>query len=157
MFNAEAQRCLTQRRRGFASIGGIDGGTPSLLWMPSLLLVCLNEIRERGERAEDFAFVFEFTLRDAEFAFHGDDDFDCVERVKAEALAFAEERFVIDDVFRLHVFELKPFDKFGFQKVAELGGVFHGSSVWFMVNGFDSGKSGTDIDRSDDSKHLRMV
>ncbi len=119
-----------------------NGGTPSLL-----LLVGLNEIRQRGERAEDFAFVFEFGLRDAEFAFHGDDDFYGVERIEAEALAVAEERFVVDNVFRLHVFELKPFDELGFQKVAELSGVFHRRSVWFMVNGFDNGKSGRDIGR----------
>ena len=129
-----------------------DGGMPSLL-----LLVGLYEICQSGERAEDFAFVFEFALRDAEFAFHGDDDFDGVKRIEAEALAVAEERFVVDDVLWLHVFELKPFDELGFQEVAELGDVFHGMSVWFMVNGFDSGKSGTDIGRSDDSKHLRKV
>ena len=122
-----------------------------------LLFIGLDEIRERGDRAEDFAFVFEFALRDAEFAFHGDDDFDGVKRIETEALAVAEERFVVDDVFWLHVFELKPFDKLGFQEVAELCLVFHGSSVWFMVNGFDSGKSGTDIGRSDDSKHLLKV
>ena len=128
-----------------------DGGAPSLIF------IGLDEIRERGERAEYFAFVFEFGLRDAEFAFHGDDDFNGVERVEAEALAVAEERFVIDDVFWLHVFELKPFDKLGFQEVAELCGVFHGSSVWFMVNGFDSGKSDRDIGRQDGSERLRMV
>ena len=87
----------------------VNGGTPSLLF------VSLDEIRECGERAEDFAFVFEFRLRDAEFAFHGNDDFDGVERIEAEALTIAEERFVVNDVLRLHVFELKPFDELGFQ------------------------------------------
>ena len=117
------------------------GGTPSLLF------IGLDEIRERGECAEDFAFVFEFGLRDAEFAFHGNDDFDGVERIEAKALAVAEKRFVVNDVLWLHVFELKPFDELGFQEVAELCRVFHGSSVWFMVNGFGSGKSGRDIGR----------
>ena len=121
------------------------------------MLVGLDEIRERGKGAEDFAFVFEFGLRDAEFAFHSDDDFDGVEGIEDEDFHFAEERFVIDNVFWLHVFELKPFDKLGFQEVAELGGVFHGRSVWFMVNGFDSGKSDRDIGRQDGSERLHKV
>ena len=46
-----------------------------------------------------------------------------------------------------HIFELKPFDKLGFQEVAELCRVFHGSSVCFMVNEFGSGKFDRDIGR----------